>query len=95
LEAQTNLAYLYVEGLGVPQSHAEAVKWYRAAAHLGHPEAQCNLGMHYARGEGVPQDYLVGYMWAGLARSQGLQQAAELQSSLAHDIVSTELHDRE
>ncbi|MBM3508219.1 MAG: SEL1-like repeat protein, partial [Alphaproteobacteria bacterium] len=33
--AQALLGFMYAEGQGVPQDHAEAVKWYRRAAEQG------------------------------------------------------------
>ena len=42
-------------GDGAPQSDAEALRWFRAAAELGHAEAQNYLGMMYGRGRGAPQ----------------------------------------
>ncbi len=35
MEAQYNLGGLYDQGLGMPQDHAEALKWYRLAAGQG------------------------------------------------------------
>ena len=42
------LGLLYDNGKGVPQDHAEAVKWYRKAAEQGDADAQCQLGLMYA-----------------------------------------------
>ena len=35
-DAQYNLGYRYVTGIGVPQDRAEAVRWLRLAADQGH-----------------------------------------------------------
>ena len=35
---------MYAKGEGVPQNHAEAVKWFRRAADQGNAEAQENRG---------------------------------------------------
>ena len=40
--------WMYHEGQGAPQDHAEAVKWYRKAADQGHAKAQYNLATMYA-----------------------------------------------
>ena len=53
--AQFNLAAMYAKGHGVPQSYAEAVKWYRLAAEQGFAMARANLGLIYKNGQGVPQ----------------------------------------
>jgi TPR repeat protein len=56
--AQANLGLMYHLGQRVPQSYAEALKWFRAAAELGLPRAQRLLGVMYYNGEGVPQSYV-------------------------------------
>src|SRR6266404_9087153 len=38
--ALIGLAYMYERGQGVPQDHAEAVRWYQKAADRGDVEAQ-------------------------------------------------------
>ena len=54
--AQSYLGRMYRTGQGVAQNHAEAVRWYRAAAKQGVPGAQFNLGLMYANGQGIAQD---------------------------------------
>ena len=56
--AQYNLGAMYLNGWGVPQDDAAAVKWYRKAADQGHADAQFILGFMYGTGRGVPQDYV-------------------------------------
>jgi len=41
-EAQFNLGWMYANGEGVPRDDAEAAKWYRRAAKLGHRQAIYN-----------------------------------------------------
>src|SRR6185295_10646515 len=67
--AQFNLGLLYYSGEGVPQDHAEAVKWYRKAAEQSFARAQFNLGLMYAKGETVPKDYVLAHLWCNLAAS--------------------------
>ena len=69
--AQSNLAFMYYTGTGVPRDAAEAVRWYRLAAEQGDARAQSNLGYHYANGEGIPEDLVLAYMWYNLAAAQG------------------------
>ena len=69
--AQNNLGNHYNKGEGVPQSYAEAVKWYRLAADQGNAFAQYNLGLKYYKGEGVPQSYSEAVKWYRLAAEQG------------------------
>ena len=61
---------MYAGGKGVPQDHAEGVKWYRLAANQGHVGAQFNLGVTYG-GHGVTQDYVEAAKWYRLAANQG------------------------
>jgi len=44
MQAQLRLAELYERGDGVPQSFAEAERWYRSAAEQGSVGAQARLG---------------------------------------------------
>jgi len=67
--AQFNLGVMYGTGKGVPQDHAEAVKWYRRGAEQGHAGAQNNLGTMYDNGQGVPQDFVQAHLWYNLAAS--------------------------
>lgn len=78
--AQHNLAVMYDFGRGVPQSDAEALKWYRRAAETGLPEAQHNLGLMYFRGQGVPPDFAEAARWYRKAAEQGM---ADSQMNLA------------
>ena len=75
--AQHGLGFLYSDGLGVPQDHAEAAGWYRRAAEQGHATAQHGLGVMYSDGLGVPQDYVEAHMWLNLAGSQLTGQSRE------------------
>ena len=73
-DAQTNLAIMFENGLGVPQDYTEAVKWYQRAAEQGHAGAQNNLGVMYGNGRGVPQDHAEAVKWYQLAAEQGIAQ---------------------
>ena len=64
---QAILGYLYDMGVGVPQDHTEAVKWYTKAAEQGLAEAQYNLAGVYSDGRGVRRDYAKAYFWANIA----------------------------
>ena len=44
---------MYLNGEGVPERDAEAVKWYRKAARQGYADAQSNPGFMYEKGRGV------------------------------------------
>jgi TPR repeat protein len=65
--AQSQMAYLYRFGLGVPQSYMRAQMWYRRAAEQGWGNALIALGRMYESGQGVPQDDELAYIFFGLA----------------------------
>jgi TPR repeat protein len=50
-------------GRGVPQSDAEAVKWFRIAADQGYAPAENDLGFLYAEGRGVTRDDAEAVKW--------------------------------
>lgn len=54
--AQVNLGGMYEFARGVPQSYAEAAKWYRLAAEQRDASGQFNLGAMYDLGRGVPKN---------------------------------------
>ena len=61
-----------LRGIGVPQSSAEAFKWFRLASEQGVANAQYNLGLMYAIGYGAPQDSVEAFKWFHLAAEQGV-----------------------
>ncbi len=68
--AQSSLAYLYENGLGVERDCTQAAFWYRKAAEQGEAEAQNNLGALYATGQGVPRSDAAAVHWYQLAAEQ-------------------------
>jgi predicted aspartyl protease len=60
---------MYLKGIGAPQNHDEALKWYRKAADQGNKYAQDELGLMYA--QGVPRDYAEAARWWRKAAEQG------------------------
>lgn len=70
-EAQFYLGTLYYHGEGVPQSTADAARWYRRAADQGHAAAQHNLGVMRYAGEGMPQDQREALGWFRRAAERG------------------------
>lgn len=81
--AQYDLGLMYDKGQGVPQSDAEAMRWYERAAEQGEPRAQYNLGLMHLNGQGVPPDILKAYFWISLSASHGNARALD-----ARDYVS-------
>jgi len=62
-------------GGGVPQSNAQAAKWWRRAAESGYPPAQLELGLLHLHGRGVAQSTAKAAMWLQRASSGGLKEA--------------------
>lgn len=77
-DAQVLLGYMYDQGLGVSEDHAEAAHWYLRAAEKGDPIAQLNIGIMYGEGDGVDRDLMQAYHWFDRA-------ASTFQSGAEHD----------
>lgn len=73
--AQTNLGWMYANGLGVPADAAKAVELYRLAAVQGLARAQTNLGWMYLQGLGVGADPVEAYAWFAVAKVNGSHTA--------------------
>ncbi len=69
-EAQFMLGQIYDLALGVPQDHAEAVRWYRLAAERGLASARHVLGLMYEIGQGLDKNSAQAAKWYGLAADQ-------------------------
>lgn len=69
-KAQYYLGAMYRHGRGVPQDHAEAVRWCRLTAEQGDANAQSELGFMYDYGKGVPEDGQEAVHWLRLAAEQ-------------------------
>lgn len=86
---------MYVNGRGVPQDYAEAVKWYRLAAEQGDADAMNLLGGMYGTGKGVPQDYAEAHKWHNLAASRSTgdlhERASELRDSVAQMMTPAQI----
>jgi hypothetical protein len=51
--AQYNLGWMYENGRGVPQSHADAVKWYCLVAKRGNGRAKHKISIMTEKGSGL------------------------------------------
>ena len=69
--AQYHLGGAYLQGLGVPQDDAEAMKWCRKAAEQGYAPAQSGLGGAYLTGNQLPQNHAEAAKWLRKAAEQG------------------------
>ena len=70
--AQSNIGYLYAQGLGVQKDDAKALYWYQKAADQGNAEGQQNLGLIYEYGYGVPKNQEQAIFWYRKAAEQGV-----------------------
>src|SRR6266852_123535 len=75
--AESDLAYMYSHGDGVPQDYAEALRWRRKAAEKGYSDAENGLAYMYRHGQGVPQDYGEALRWYRKAAEQGDAKAQD------------------
>mgnify|MGYP002640615052 CR=1 FL=1 len=80
-----------VEGDGVVQDYAEALKWYRLAAEQGSPYAQHNLGVMYENGNGVVQDNIRSHMWYNIAAANGIENAFIWRDEIAAKMTSADI----
>ena len=90
-DAQTHLAAMYDEGLGVPQDYKIAGKWLRLAAEQEVSAAQNNLGFMYETREGVIQDSVYAYMWFSIAASSGLKEASGNRDTVGKQMISNQI----
>ncbi|WP_196800515.1 tetratricopeptide repeat protein [Thioalkalivibrio sp. AKL10] len=91
--AQERLGWLYDNGLGISQDHAEAAKWYRRAGEQGNWDAQSKLGLLYYQGRGVPQDYTEAAKWSRKAAEQG-SAAAQYMLAVLYGLGQGVLQDQ-
>jgi clan AA aspartic protease (TIGR02281 family) len=70
-EAQSRLATLNCNGLGVPKNPDECIRLYRLAADHGVTNAQVNLAARYLTGDGTPTNHGEAARLAKLAADKG------------------------
>jgi len=68
---QYNIGLLYLDGKGVPQDPAQAVKWFTRSAEQDYTEAQHDLGAMFGAGQGVKRDYIQAYKWLNICAAKG------------------------
>ena len=91
--AQYDLAVLYDKGLGLPQSDAEAVRWYTRAAEQGDVRAQYNLGLMYMNGQGVEPNLVLAYYWMSLSIAQGNVNAPPARDYLTEKMTQAQIEE--
>ncbi len=63
VKAQTQLAKMYDQGVGVKKDSYKAARWYTSAAQCGDLEAQYEIAKKYEFGDGVDKDFEVSRSW--------------------------------
>ena len=81
-EAQDNVGFFYLTGMGVKQDAAEGARWLRKAAAQGNEVAERNLGLMYVQGLGVPSDREEGIRWLRKAAAHGDEESKAALKSL-------------
>lgn len=89
--SQYNLGILYLDGHGVPQSPAEAVKWFKRSADQDYTEAQHDLGALYGSGQGVKRDYVQAYKWLNICAAKGNSGCISQRDLVAKKLKSSQL----
>lgn len=89
--AQFNLALMYLDGTGVPQSYDHAVEWFKRSADHGYTKAQYNLGGLYAGGKGVKRNYITAHFWLNVCASSGDAKCAAQRDLVAQKMKAKDL----
>ncbi len=83
--AQSELGYMYEDGLGVAIDLSEAVRWYRLAAEQGDPYSQTRLGYLYGRGLGVSRNDTLAAEWYSKAAAAGDESGQSALGTMYRD----------
>ena len=74
-QAQSNLAFMYENGIGGDMSKEEAFKWYKVAADQNNAEAQYRVGHYYLTGKGVNVNYEEAFKYFKMSSDNGNAEA--------------------
>jgi uncharacterized protein len=91
--AQVNLAFMYLDGIGVAQSYQEAAHWFTMAAEQDNAEAQQNLGVLYQQGKLGAANSVEADKWFRLAKAGKDIQAIEKTMTPAQIAEAVKLTD--
>ena len=75
VDAQLELGFLYLNGLGIPRNYTEAFKWYTKASDQGDKRGMFYLGEIYYFGHGVLENYPEAIKWYTKAAELGDKSA--------------------
>ncbi|MBP9877999.1 MAG: SEL1-like repeat protein [Alphaproteobacteria bacterium] len=62
-EAQSEIGFIYANGVGIPRDLEKALIWIRKSAQQGYAPAQHNLGELYEGDRGIPADLVEARKW--------------------------------
>lgn len=89
--AQTALALVYNDGIGVTVDHKRAVSLLRSAVMSGHPLAQNDLAVMYAKGLGVPQDFVSAHLWFNISCAFPYDTACQNRDQLSARMLPADI----
>lgn len=89
-DAQYNLAFMYLDGQGIPQDDVKAAYWFEQAAKAGHASAQDTLGYMYLNGRGLEKDRVLAFVWYSLAADNGIFLAKNISEKLKMEMGNAE-----
>ena len=95
LQAQWELALIYLDGQGVSKDEAEAAHWLGLAAQQGHVEAQFRLGQLLIHGASTVRDSVNGAQWLLSAARLRSQSAARELGDLYREGIGVKADDIE
>ena len=75
LEAATNVALMYEDGIGIPKDSAQALRWFGRTAEGGAPKARYSLALIYERCNGLLQNPKEYVRWLTSPAEQGVVPA--------------------
>ncbi len=81
-KAQHALAWMYLNGEGVPQSNDKAIELLSKAGAQGHFDAQFELGEIYRKGQITDTDYAKAIEWYSMASEQGDFYSTAIRNAL-------------
>jgi hypothetical protein len=73
--AQSDLASMYADGIGVPKDEQQAIYWWRKAGKNGDAKAVYNMALMYSDGKGVAKDDKEAAFWYRKAAYYGYAEA--------------------
>jgi len=85
--AQVLLGGMYLEGLGLPPSKENALKYFQKAAEQGYLPAMLRLGNLYERGRGVERNLSEAIKWYQMAAEQGLALGQVTLGKMYEDFI--------